>query len=463
MKKPLVFLIALILLTTLACQIGSTTAASTPAPEYNSTDIARIVQQTLAILTPATPAVQETPLPAASDPGAATLAPTPDAPVSTTSPSARPPSLLITYTMAGDVYLWRPGGDITRLTDHGQALDVSMSPSGAWIAYTRRVDARQVDIWAVRADGSENRQLVPATDLPAAAPDSVVVPGQLGWQPGTHRLYYNTRVTYTGPGEPDNDDLRVVDADNPADHAELLSPTQGGHFLFSPDGQKLLITQGSRFRVANVDGSGARDVFTYPSIFTYSEWTYYPDPVWKKDSSGFRVVIPAQDPLARPDDPTVIWDIPLDGSSARPLLSVPAAPAYMYRPLISPDARTVLYQTRRSETELVSDLHIANIDLGGDWIIHSANQRLRNWSPDSARLSIFAGDRNEIQVGTVQGVFSGWPVGVKPMELEWADRERVIVLSGSIEAPELYLVALGSRALLIAKSTSADMEFAYTQ
>ncbi len=461
MKKPLFFLIALIMLITPACQ--RTDAAAPAQPGLDSTELARIVQATLAILTqPAPPPAVET-LPApAVDPASTAAAVTPAAAGTPVSPAARPASLMIAYTLEGDVYLWQAGVDVTRLTDHGQALDVSLSPSGAWVAYTRRVGDRPVELWAVRANGADNRQLVPAADLPSSG-DTVLVPDQIEWLPGTHQLYYTTRVTYTGPGEPPSDDLRRVDADNPADRAELLSPGQGGHFLFSPDREKILITQASRFRVANIDGSGARDLFTYPSIFTYSEWTYYPDPVWKKDSSAFRVAIPAQDPLTRPDDPTVIWDIPIDGSSARPLLSVPAAPAYMYRPLISPDARTVLYQTRRSETELVSDLHIANIDLGGDWVIHSANQRLRNWSPDSLRLSIFAGDRNEIQVGTVQGVFSSWPVGVKPFALEWADAERVIVLSGNIEAPELYLVALGSRSLLITQSTSAEVQFDYTQ
>lgn len=461
MKKPLFFLIALIMLITPAC--GRTDAA-TQQPTFDSTELARIVQETLAVLTqpaPVQPPV-ETPAVNPADPASTPAAVTPAAAGTPVSPSARPASLMVAYTLAGDVYLWQAGVDVNRLTDHGQALDVSISPSGAWVAYTRRVDGRQVELWAVRASGADNRQLVPAADLPSSG-DTVLVPDQLDWLPGTHQLYYTTLVTTTGPGQPSSDDLRMVNADNPAERAVLLAPGQGGHFLFSPDRQKILITQASRFRVANVDGSGVRDLFTYPSIFTYSEWTYYPDPVWKKDSSAFRVAIPAQDPLTRPDDPTVIWDIPIDGSSARPLLSVPAAPAYMYRPLISPDARTVLYQTRRSETELVSDLHIANIDLGGDWIIHSANQRLRNWSLDSLRLSVFAGDRNEIQVGTVQGVFSGWPVGIKPFELEWADAERVIVLSGNIETPELYLVALGSRSLLIAKSPTAEIEFDYAQ
>ncbi len=463
MKKPLAFLLVLLALTTVAC-LGlalPTRATETPAPQFNSTDIARIVQETLAILTPAAtvsgPAL-ETSAPVAETASAVT----PAAPAATTNPAAPAPSLLIAYTQGGDVYLWRPGGEITRLTDHGQAEDVSISPNGAWIAYTRRLTDLQRELWAVRSDGSENRLLVGAADLPSPSPDSALVPNQMEWQPGTHRLYYNTRSVYAGPGEPRSEDLRVVDADNPAERAVLLSAGQGGQFVFSPDGQKLLITQSGRFRVANIDGSGARDLFTFPAVMTYSEWTYYPDPVWKKDSSAFRVAIPAQDPLTRPDDPTVVWEIGLDGSS-RPLLSVPAAPAYMYRPLLSPDAKTILYQTQRSSTDLVSDLHIANLDLGGDWVIHTANQRLRNWSPDSVRLSILAGDRNEIQVGTVQGVFSGWPVGIKPFELEWADSERVIVLSGSYEAPELYLVALGSRSLLIAQSTSADIRFDFTQ
>lgn len=464
MKKPLAFLLVLLVFTTTAC-LGLALpfgATQTPQPQLNSTDIARIVQETLAILTPSA-ATPEPALETTAPVGETQAVPTPGEPAATTSPAARPVSLLITYTLAGDVYLWKPGGEVTRLTDHGQALDVSISPSGAWIAYTRRVDDRHVDIWAVRADGQENRQLVSAIDFVAPQPDAVVVPNEMDWQPGTHRLYFNTRLTYTGPGEPANDDLRFVDADNPADRGELLPAGAGGKFLFSPDGQNVLLTQGSRFRMANADGSGARDLFTYPAIYTYSEWTYYPDPVWKKDGSAFRVAIPAQDPLTRPDDPTVVWEIPIDGNSARALLSVNAAPAYMYRPLLSPDARTVLYQTRRSESDLNSDLHIANVDLGGDWIIHSSNQRLVNWAPDSLRLSVLAGDRNEIQVGTVQGVFSSWPVGIKPFQLQWADAERVIVLSGSVEAPELYLVALGSRSLLIAQSTSPGLEYDYTQ
>lgn len=462
MKKRIYLVISMLFLLSLAaCQFVPETDSAVP-PDAQ-TEVARIVKETLdaATLEAAGPAEIVPAVPTEegfNQPTVAVHAPA----VKPTKPPAQPVTvtagLKVAFILNEDIYLWQPGLSSARLTEHGGAVDLRISPDGAWIVYKRKLDDLRQELWALKSDGSEDRLLVAASDLSASSPGQTLIPAQMAWAPGGHRLLFNTVAVMSGPGQPPSNDLRLVDVD--ASEKKIILPAgSGGNFMLSPDGKKVLLLRESSFAIANLDGSGLRPLFSFPQISTYSEWVYYPDPVWNQDSKSFRVIIPPADSLGRPDDPTVIWEIPVDGSPARQLASFVAAPAWRFRPLLSPNGRNAAYQTVKSKSSDLSDLHIMNIDLNNTWTLRTGSLQFKNWSPDSLRVGIYLGDRMEIQVGTITGNFTSMPVGIKPVDLSWVDSRRVLVLSGNRESPELYLLELGGPAVKIAAANNPNLEF----
>lgn len=447
MRKRIALFISLLLLPGLACQILSPAGNQPSAP--SGTEVALAVEQTLQAATQQANALA--PTPPSADQGTATAQPA--------QPKPGPRSgLQVAYTLDGDLYLWSPGLKSVRLTQHGQVLDMRLSSDGLWAAYTKKISEGHIEIWAVRSDGSGDQLLAGTAQMPSPDPAQTLVPDQMQWVPGSHTLLYNTVVVYAGPGRPASDDLRSVSVDTPEQKTILLPPGQGGHFILSPDRKKLLIVRNDRFLVANIDGSDLRQVFTYPYVMTYSEWAYLPDPVWSTDSKSFRVIIPPQDPLTRPDEPSVLWQVPADGSTAKQVSSFLAAPAFQYRALLSPTGQKLAYQTTKGDA-ILTDLHLASADQKDHWVVRSGKLRFDSWAPDGLHFAVYISDNNELQVGSTNGSFISLPVGIKPFRLSWVDSQYVLVLSGSIDTPELYLLLLGGRSFRIAASSNPDLKY----
>lgn len=454
----------------MGCNLVSLAPEATPTPQAAAADsVATAVQATLQALmpapptsTPAAPAEVTAPVqttapsaePAAAQPAPATQAPVPA--------QQQPGGLTVAYTVAGNIYLWQPGLSPRQLTEHGKALEVSLSPDAAWIAYTKYMDDSHAEIWALRRDGSQDKPLVILDDLKAADPAQWLYPNQMEWLPGSHTLYYNTATRMDGPGSGPANDLRAADADS-GQKATLLQPGQGGKFALSPDGQKLLLVQYDRFLTANRDGSSVREIFTYPYVYTYSEWQYLPDPVWMANSAAFRVIIPPQDPLAHPDEPSYIWEIPADGSAARQISHFQAVPAFFARPLLSPDGSRVAYQTQDKQDDPTTKLHLATVDLSSDLVLQSGQFAVQSWSPDSLRVVIWSNSRMEMRVAGLSGDFAAWPVGIQPWDLRWIDGKRFMVLSGSRDKPELYLGTTEGQFVRIATASAPNLAYDFVK
>lgn len=451
MKKITAFL-CLLLLTALGCGLFSPGGSSTPAdPEV----AAAVTQTLLALLTAQAP----TSAPPADSPQ--------QPPLSTpTSEPAEQGSTLVAYILDGDVYTWRRGGQTARLTEHGRARELSLSPDGQWIAYLSALSEQQMEIWALRSDGSSDDPLVAAADLTlppgseslAAGMGSYWVnPSQLEWLPGSHTLYFTNQLTYEGPGVPPLNDLWIANLDT-REKKPLLAPgTAGQHFQFSPDGSRILLLRGDRFLICASDGSGLRELFTYPQVYTYSEWTYLPDPVWV-DSGKFRAVIPPQDPLSYPDDPSVVWEIPADGSPARQLYSFTGLPAWQARPLLSPSGGMLLFQAEKNPGGSVSDLHMVSLDPGTEWIVLSGPYQALDWAPDENRFVVRDINRQELRIGALDGSLITWPVGISPREIRWVDSRTFLAVSASDHA-ELVLGTIDNQYVNLASAGGFTLPF----
>jgi len=396
MKKMVRLFIAIILLIvgSLACSTQGTT------PNSNLVnDLATAVSVTLTAL--AQPQVS-------TAAGSTEVVPT-----VTQNVPLEPAILQVAYIKNLNAYIWTETEGTLQLTTSGDVRDVKISNDGQLVALTRNPASFSEEIWAVNNDGSNLRLLISSAELLATysgteadRPSGIGV-YQFGWQPGTHNLYYNTRPLFEGPGFGSFDDLYMVNADS-LTKTTLFPAHSGGKFFFSPDGNKMAIVTPTSISLVNADGSNLHsNVLTFTAVITYSEYSYYPRPVWAPDSSGLRVVVPPGDPMLSPLPPSNLWYLPADGSvpvSSGGILALSFKwPDYA----ISSDLNRVGYASPVGVPSAnLRDIHVANADTSGDAVFIGGEQAsFEGWLPDSIQFvfEVNSGPSKGVHVGTVGG------------------------------------------------------------
>ena len=338
-----------------------------------------------------------------------------------------PAVLRVAYVKNKDAWIWTQGGSPIQLSANGDILDVAISSDGQQVAYIRQTGEFVQEIWAVNKDGSNPRTLVSGNELLAtysgAAADQPNGIGvfQFGWQPGSHNLYYNTKPLVAGPGSMSYNDLYRVNTDNLA-KTTLFGAGQGGKFVFSPDGTKMAIVTSTAISLANADGSNLHsNVVTYPNVITYSEYNYYPNPVWATDGSQLKAVVPSADPMANPLPPSTLWSAPGDGGAGTATGGVQAIAFAWPDYAISPDLKKLGYaQPVGAPADNTTQLHLVFSDLSGDHVFASGTSlRFVGWLPNSnqfvytigsgAGVGIYIGnlDGSQVQLSAVPNLFLG--------------------------------------------------------
>ena len=203
---------------------------------------------------------------------------------------------------------------------------------------------------------------------------SAVGPYQIGWIPGENNIAYNTSPKYEGPGLMIHNDLWKVNSQT-GERTLLLKSGEGGNFYYSPDGRQIALVTFEDISLVKADISDRRDaVLKFKPVITYSEYQYYPTPLWSPDSSNLLVDVPPEDPMKQPPEPTSIYRIPSDGSQVNLLTSI--NPYFLEEINFSPDAAKMAYLTQEGPVENnQQSLHIANIDGSGDNIVETGNLR----------------------------------------------------------------------------------------
>jgi dipeptidyl aminopeptidase/acylaminoacyl peptidase len=371
-----------------------------------------------------------------------------------------PPLLQVAFVKDGDVWYWQEGGVPTLLADLNNVVQVSLSDDGQLIVFVRENDYYYQEIYAVNTDGSNLRPLVSLADFETMVTDPAAVsavPFRIDWVPGTHTLAFNTRQTFEGPGLMLPDDLRLVDADT-GTQSILLAPGSGGNFYFSPDGSAIALVTGTQISVVNSDGSGRRELLSFPMVITYSEYIYYPTVYWSQDGSFLRTAIPPHESLAVPAQPTAIWHLPADGSPPSTLLSMVMVPFFQQAAVISPDRSQVAFLTDVSpDTPAILDLHIANLDGSSDVIYTNGSYRFDGWSQDSEHFLYTENGQNPRvgRLGDSPQLFSGITLMVNP---RWVDANRFLYLNRLSSSWELWLGDQGGApASLLASTAGEDM------
>lgn len=444
-KSRLLLPVLSLLVLTLACALPST-----PEP---SDAIATHVAQTLSAVEgepSSTPEPdQPTDVPATAEPP---------------TPTPTPIPLHIVYVSDGNVYLWIEGGSPTPVTSTGDAEDIKISDDGQVIAFARQVDDTHEELWAVNSDGTNLRNLVNAADFDAMATDPDALTTNLAefdWVPGTHTLAFNIHPVYMGPGYFIYNDLRLVDADTAA-QTLLLPDGQGGRFHYSPDGSKLAVVTSEQVSILDADGTNRHDVLTYPIVLTYSEYIFYPQPVWMPDGSALRIVIPPHDSLADPRPPSAVWHIPADGSAPTKLLDVVTIPFFVDIPALSPDAQKIAYlQAVTPGDDMNRELHLANADGSEDTMYDTGNIRFEAWSP-SVDHFIYSQNGENPKVGQLGT--SPAPIGGASQirDVTWIRDNEYLYLNRESGSWELWYGSLGGFNSLIDSSSGDLISYDFT-
>lgn len=435
--------------------IALTLACSLPSQPEPAEEIGTQVAQTLAAA-----AGEPSPTPEPAEPTAAPEDTEPAPPTETSlpptpTPTPTPVPFHLVYVREGDAWLWTRGGSPAAVTSTGDVVEADISDDGQRVALVRKVDETHEEIWVVNPDGSNLRSLVSAADFDGMTtdPDALTTrPSRLDWVPGSYTIVFNTYPTYMGPGYFLNNDLRLVDADSGA-QTTLLPPDQGGEFYYSPDGTKIAVVTPTRISVVNADGTNRRDLLTYPTVITYSEYNYYPRPVWTPDGSALRVVIPPEDPLAEPRQDTNLWHLPADGSPANKLFTKTTIPFFVQVPRLTSDTQKIAYlQVKTPGDDKKRELHLANADGSEDRLYATGPLIFHEWSPNGNHF-IYSENGENPKVGKPGEAPTPISGTSRIRDVKWINNREYLYLNRNSGIWELWIGSLDTSNALIASST----------
>jgi len=367
---------------------------------------------------------------------APTAGATADVAVETSTPEPR--NLRIAYTDGGNLWAFEIGSAPRQLTDRGGISEIRLSDDGEWIAYTIRDPAEDTaELHTIGFDGNNPQVLMDAAGFDALYPLEAFLHFTLSnfdFIPGSHTLLINTRGVFEGPGLAKNDDLLAVDVET-GRIRPLLAPGSGGDFTASPTGDSIAIVRPDSIGFVNADGSDLRpEVLTFRPVITYSEYFFYPLPVWSGEAVVFPV--PQEDPFFAEDSGTVwnINDVPQaiaqpDGDLFAPQRQLP---------IISPDGMHLAY-LRTADEAGAQHLVIQRLDTGEENIYDTGSIQWKGWGPDSYLFSYTKGSGLDLYVGNLLSVSESLGSGAG---LRWINASQYLYLSG---APGSWTLTLADK------------------
>jgi hypothetical protein len=298
-----------------------------------------------------------------------------------------PGFLALVYSETGDLWVSIGYNAPQQITSGHFDSYPLLSPDGSQVLFQRDAglspaNLYRFELWVIGIDGSGERLLVSAEDLPGEMGYAMGeeeetmldrLPMQIAWLDDSRRIAFNTLLE-AGYGILSFYDLWIADSDT-GEITLLLEDGAGGSFAYSPDGTKILVSDPGSVSIVNADGSDRRLLVSYPFVNTASEYAYNPQPAWAPDGSHGLVAIASEDPFFS-DPYLTLWRLPLSGD-AQELCTVPGMNLYN-----SMEDR--LWNTARTSFAYIDDLfrlHIATLD-GNSLQVYDNGDRFFGWSAD---------------------------------------------------------------------------------
>lgn len=341
-----------------------------------------------------------------------------------------------------DAWLWTEDASPIRLTTWGDLDWIDASDDGMYVAFTRQiVQNRNVELWIIRSDGSDERLLVTSLQFAEMHKGSTAIPTDLHWVPGTHIIAFHTNPAVDEFGfvyTPDN--LWWVDAES----GQFSEKPVDGEVFYSPDGKRAAVVNQRYLFLMNSDGSNQR-IVTLENYHTIPVEAAYKEPPrvhWANDSMSFYVIAPESKDIFEALAPAAwvsIWQINFDDAQPKKVGNYNA----VYTPItFSPDHKFVTYFHPQNEFNDYGDLHLTQIGGLEDIVIYSSGVTYASWSPDSQHYifedsgMLYLGHickrplalLNEPLIGRDGVIVNGWVI--------WMDAYQYILVSGD---HQLYL------------------------
>ena len=362
------------------------------------------------------------------------------------SPAIPPLGVLrVAFVKDRDVWIWDENQTVQQLTHHGDVQQVYLSDDGQVLAYLRAGPNDTVDLWQIDSSGQEPRQAISAAgfDRMRTEPEQVgVIPFDLAWIPGTHRLAFNTYPLL--PGEAIwiyvPDDLWVFDLDSLRTFT-LFPKGQGGHFSFSPDGKLAAVFSPAGLKIMKANGAILmEDALEGFQALGLGDYYSYPSLQWAPDSQSLIVAIPSgQDPF-QPQAGAVIWRVPVDGSQPELVKEIPA---YLAQVSFSPDLTRLAYFHQPDQRSSGRELHLTELDGDEDFLFLRGEVMERfQWLPDSQHFLYWEIDAWLPQLAHICQEAAEFPAFAVRSDIHWVDATRFLFLSGGDGAWELNLGAI---------------------
>ncbi len=358
--------------------------------------------------------------------------------------------LVVVFTRDKNAWLWTEAGGERQLTKDGGVDQVLLSDDKSVVAFRRGNG-----LWAVNADGSNERQLVKESDLPIPQEGELadyitgMTINQLAWIPGSRELLFNTRMLIDGPGLLLSDDLWRVNTDPQSvlslDY--LFLPGDGGNFAIAPDGNRVAVITPDSVSLTTIYGEDKRRIFGYTPVITYSELQYYARPVWSPGSDVLGVVIPPPDRLGMENQAFGIWRLHTDGTPAGLVGTIEARGANpLPEPVINPTLETIAYLSNPEvDMEQTDLLFVSWDDRIGDPIFYASRvDSFYDWSPGGKRFSFTRPPGETVAVSTFTGQMDEEPRLVGngesvTLNVHWVDDDRYLFLQASARGWDLLL------------------------
>lgn len=446
-NKPILLVLLALTAAALACGLPEA------EPKTGDDQVATIVAGTMTAL-----ASEPEPEPSSTE-----LAPPLEATVTaTTIPT---PALAIAYIDGGDVWLIKDGSSPAQLTSSGDAEQVFISPDGMKIIFLRRADQfSPLEIRAINHDGAGEVILVTAEHINSLYPLGLFTHNDvssMAFIPGTHEVLFNTVGVPTGPGLIKYDDLLRLDVDTGV-LSTLLPAGSGGDFLASPDGSQIAILRPDSIGLVDSDGSNLRpNLVAFPTVITYSEFQYYPQPVWASDSSALLVAIPSEDPLATGTHGQ-IWSIPAGGGPAAQIADIDGDFYFTQvftSPVIAPDLSHIAFIRDQTSPDILK-LYLSNVD-GSDEILYATGDiTWQGWSPEGIHFVYSIDGALDNQIGAIGESPAPLVYGIR---IHWINSDEFLFLTGGYGSWVLNKGHVDGTVTVLASSASASLPYDFTK
>jgi hypothetical protein len=272
--------------------------------------------------------------------------------------------------------------------------------------------------------------------------------------PGSHTLLFNTRGVFEGPGLAKNDDLLAINAAT-GQFISLLPRGEGGDFTASPTGDQIALVRPNSLSFADSNGANLRsEVMTFNPVITYSEYFFYPLPVWADDSVV--IAVPQQDPFFA-EEPGSVWEVNVEPQ----ILTRPDGDLFGPQrefPIVSPDGSKLAF-FRAADAAGEQHLVIQELDNGDETIYDTGPIQWKGWGPDSNRMVYAKGTGFDLYLGELGAP----PAPLAPgTGLRWINANEYLYVAGDPGGWTLMLgdLAGGTTPLAMLSGTFVTFDFA---